>query len=112
MDALVSRGVPESQRANFVKVLERLIAREQDEEQLSPEAAFLSVGIAVLGFDKAEGFLTDGPKDYGFDFVTVTNESCTIFQSKSINFSSGTSASRLRRATLMTYDKSRRCSPT
>ncbi len=89
MDALVSRGVPESQRANFVKVLERMIAREQDEEQLSPEAAFLSIGIAVLGFDKPDGFLTDGPKDYGFDFVTVTSESCTIFQSKSVNFSGG-----------------------
>jgi hypothetical protein len=91
MDALSlgTHGVPASQRANFAKVLEGILQREQDEEQLSPEAAFLSVGIRILGYDEADGFLTDGPKDYGFDFVTVASDSCTIFQSKSVLYSNG-----------------------
>lgn len=89
MDALTAHGVPASQRANFAKVLEGMLLREQDEEQLSPEAAFLSVGIRVLGFEESEGFSTDGPKDYGFDFVTVASDGCTIFQSKSISYANG-----------------------
>jgi hypothetical protein len=55
MDALAKHGVPVSQRANFVKVLERMLLREQDEEQLSPEAAFLALGIRILGYDQSEG---------------------------------------------------------
>lgn len=89
MDALVNRGVPPAQRVNFLKVLERMIVREQDEEQLSPEAAYLAVGIGTLGYELSDGYLTDGPKDYGFDFVHVTSESCTIFQAKSVQSNNG-----------------------
>jgi 23S rRNA A1618 N6-methylase RlmF len=89
MDAFVATGVPKTQRANFLKVLENLLQREQDEEQLTPEAAFLNVGVKIKGFEPDEGFQTDGPKDYGFDFVSIANDNCTIFQSKSIAYSNG-----------------------
>lgn len=89
MDAISKPGVPTSQRANFAKVLERMLSREQDEEQLTPEAAFLQVGVSVLGYDVADGYLTDGPKDYGFDYLDISSDSCTIFQSKSVNYVGG-----------------------
>ncbi len=89
MDAISKPGMPSSQRANFVKVFERMLSREQDEEQLTPEAAFLQVGVSVLGYDIADGYLTDGPKDYGFDYLNISSDSCTIFQSKSANYASG-----------------------
>lgn len=89
MDALPEQKIPTSQRANFVKVLERQLQREQDEEQLSPEAAFLSVGVRNLGYDLENGYLTDGPKDYGFDFLDISTDSCTIFQSKSVSYVNG-----------------------
>ena len=89
MDAISKHGVPSSQRANFVKVLERLLSREQDEEQLTPDAAFLHVGVSVLGYDISDGYLTDGPKDYGYDYLDISSDSCTIFQSNSVNYSNG-----------------------
>lgn len=89
MDALIEQKIPTSQRSNFVKVLERQLQREQDEEQLSPEAAFLTVGVRNLGYDLENGYLTDGPKDYGFDFLDISTDSCTIFQSKSVNYANG-----------------------
>ncbi|WP_445219351.1 AIPR family protein [Bradyrhizobium sp. Pa8] len=89
MDAFTEKKVPKSQRANFVKVLERQLQREQDEEQLSPEAAFLSVGVRILGYDIENGFVTDGPKDYGFDFLDISTDNCTIFQSKSVSYTNG-----------------------
>jgi hypothetical protein len=82
-------AVPASQQANFVKVLERNLLREQEEGQISPEMAFLVNGVRLFGFDPDEGYMTDGPKDYGFDYLDITNESCTIFQSKSLNYANG-----------------------
>jgi hypothetical protein len=38
MDAMSKHEVPSSQQANFVKVLERMLVREQDKEQLTPDA--------------------------------------------------------------------------
>lgn len=89
MDALATPGVPKTQRANFLRVLETLLQREQDEEQISAEAAFLNVGVRIKGFEPADGHLTDGPKDYGFDFVSIASDNCTIFQSKSVNYANG-----------------------
>ena len=87
MDMIV--GVPPSQQDNFSKVLERYLAREQEESGVSPEAAFLLTGIKTLGFDPEDGYLTDGPKDYGFDYVHVTEDDCCIFQSKCFDYSEG-----------------------
>lgn len=89
MNILAKPGIPQSQQVNFLKVLEGMLFREQEEEQSTPEAAFLSAGIKILGYDEGDGHLTDGPKDYGFDYLHIRTENCTIFQSKSLNYSSG-----------------------
>ncbi len=34
-------------------------------------------------------YLTDGPKDYGFDYLDISSDSCTVFQSKSVNYGNG-----------------------
>ena len=81
--------LPETQRANFSRVLERDLSAEQDSEGISPDAAFLRVALKTLGFDPDEGHITDGPYDCGFDFVNVTQEEASIFQAKSFVFESG-----------------------
>ena len=81
-------GVPASQLANFMKVLESSLAKEQ-EDGTNPELAFLLFGVKLFGFDPEDGFLTDGSKDYGFDYVHISNDDCTIFQAKSVNYAAG-----------------------
>lgn len=71
------------------KVLENMLLREQEEGQITPEAAFLSCGVRLFGFDPDDDYMTDGPKDYGFDYLHITNENCTIFQSKSLSYANG-----------------------
>jgi hypothetical protein len=87
-------AVPASQHANFIKVLEANLAREQEEGGSSPELAFLISGVRLCGFDPDDGHITDGPKDYGFDYVHITNDDCTVFQAKSVNYSSGIDATQ------------------
>jgi hypothetical protein len=86
MVAMTTNTLPESQRHNFSKLLETEIAREQEDAGVGPEEAFLRVALRTYGFDPDEGYHTDGPLDCGLDFVFVTQEETSIFQSKSIEY--------------------------
>ena len=89
LDTVQRNVVPASQQANFIKVLETYLAREQEDGGVSPETAFLLAGVRLFGFDPEDGFVTDGPKDYGFDYVHITGDDCTIFQAKSVAYANG-----------------------
>jgi hypothetical protein len=77
---------PQAQRENFLKLLEKDLAKTQDEETISADESFLRVCLEYLGFDVDHGYLTDGKSDHGFDFVEVTEREATIFQAKSFEF--------------------------
>ena len=83
---MTANTLPESQRNNFSKLLETEIAREQEDAGVGPEEAFLRVALRTYGFDPDEGYHTDGPLDCGLDFVFVTQEETSIFQSKSLEY--------------------------
>ncbi|WP_425104589.1 AIPR family protein [Ancylobacter sp.] len=81
-------ALPDSQRENFANLLLEEMAREQEEEGVSPDEAFLRVALKTHGFDPDEGHQTDGGYDCGFDFVNVTQEETSIFQAKSLGYGS------------------------
>lgn len=81
--------LPESQRPNFAKLFEGELLREQEEAGVRAEEAFLRVTLRTYGFDPDEGFQTDGSFDCGFDFVYVTQEETSIFQSKTLESEGG-----------------------
>jgi hypothetical protein len=81
--------LPETQRKNFARLLEEEIRNEQEEESVNPDKAFLRVALNTLGFDRNDGYYTDGAFDYGLDFVHVTEEEASIFQAKSLAIDGG-----------------------
>lgn len=81
--------LPEAQFENFSKVLETEMGKEQEDEGIGPEEAFLRVALKTYGFDPDDGYQTDGAYDCGFDFVYVTQEETSIFQSKTLSYESG-----------------------
>ena len=85
----MQHSLPDTQRINFARILEKDLRTEQDREGVSPDAAFLRVGLRTLGFDPDEGYITDGPLDCGFDFINVTQEEASVFQAKSVIFQGG-----------------------
>lgn len=78
--------LPEAQRANFSQLLLNEMSQEQEEEGVGPEEAFLRIALKTFGFDPDDGHYTDGAYDCGFDFVSVTQEETSIFQSKTLNY--------------------------
>lgn len=79
-------ALPDSQRANFAKLLRDEMIKEQEDPGISREDAFLRVALGTYGFDPEEGFQTDGAYDCGFDFVHVSQEETSIFQAKNLNY--------------------------
>ncbi len=80
-------ALPDTQRANFANLLLEEMGREQEDAGVGPEESFLRVALRTHGFDPEEGHQTDGGYDCGFDFVNVTQEETSIFQSKSLIYS-------------------------
>jgi hypothetical protein len=88
-EAMQPITLPESQRNNFAKQLELEMLREQEEAGVGPEEAFLRTALRALGFNPDDGHYTDGPYDCGMDFVHVSEEETSIFQSKSQAYAHG-----------------------
>ncbi len=82
-------NLPDTQRKNFAGLFEKEILKEQEEENINVDEAFLRVSLDTLGFDFDEGSYTDGAFDYGVDFVHVTEEEASIFQAKSLSIHEG-----------------------
>lgn len=82
-------SLPDAQRPNLAKLLENELLREQEDAGVRPEEAFLRVALRTYGFDPDEGYQTDGSFDCGFDFVYVTQEETSVFQSKTIDIEDG-----------------------
>jgi AIPR protein len=81
--------LPDGQRDNFAHVLQMDIQREQEDERIGPDEAFLRTALSTLGFDPDEGYYTDGPYDCGIDYIHVTQEEASIFQAKSLAITDG-----------------------
>jgi hypothetical protein len=81
--------LPDTQRKNFARLLEEEMRNEQEEDGVSHDKAFLRVALNTLGFDPDGGYHTDGPFDYGLDFVHVSEEEASIFQAKSLAIHEG-----------------------
>ena len=70
------------------EALQRLFQQDlsqiTEEHELSHEQAFLRICIQYLGFDPDQGVISDGPGDYGVDFIEVDDCGVSIIQSKSV----------------------------
>ena len=58
----------------------------QEEDEVSPDRAYLTLCINYLGFSLEHGLITDGGNDCGIDFIEHTADGATILQTKSVEF--------------------------
>ena len=74
------------QEANFVSQLELDLSSIIENEEVSPDQAFLRLCIDYLGFSRDDGLISDGKNDCGIDFIDFSTTAATIIQAKSSDF--------------------------
>jgi hypothetical protein len=76
---------PSEQRKLLIDHLLRDVRATADEAGVDVEVAFLDVAVRDFGYNIERGFRTDGPGDFGFDYLEVSEREAFIFQSKSVD---------------------------
>ena len=60
-----------------------------DEEDVTFDRAFSLVALEILGYDVETGTMSDGRGDFGIDFWVVEENTATVFQFKSHDYTNG-----------------------